>query len=103
MARHRRSPRPLGDALASLQRSASPQTLLAEIQAAWDTAVGPRTAAACRPLVTRADTLTVQCRDATWAQELSLMSELILAALNPYLASGRITRLHCVSAGQEDA
>lgn len=96
MALHRRSPRSVLHALAPLQASVAPQTLLAEVQAAWPAAVGDLVAREARPMSERAGTLTVACAAAVWAQELELISETVIARLNPGLTQGAITDLRCV-------
>ncbi len=99
MALHRRSPRSLSHALAPLQASVSPTTLLAEVQAAWVGAVGELVAKEARPVTERAGTLTVACIAAAWAHELELMSESIIERLNAALTKGRINDLRCVVQG----
>jgi predicted nucleic acid-binding Zn ribbon protein len=95
MALHRRSPRSLAQALAPLQQSLAPATLLADVQAAWPGVVGGVIAAEAAPVSERAGTVTVSCRAAVWAQELELMSEDIIARLNAVVSAGRITDLRC--------
>jgi predicted nucleic acid-binding Zn ribbon protein len=96
MALHRRSPRSLSHALAPLQASVSPASLLAEVQAAWAGAVGELVAQEAKPASERAGTLTVTCSAGVWAQELELMSETIIERLNVVLTRGRIKDLRCV-------
>jgi predicted nucleic acid-binding Zn ribbon protein len=100
VALHRRSPRSLAHALAPLRASVAPQTLLAEVQAAWPAAVGDLVAQEARPASERAGTLTVACAAAVWAHELELMSETIIERLNPGLTQGAITDLRCVVEGR---
>ena len=71
----RRAPRPAADAFKAALRKVAPQTPLAAIQAAWVTAVGERLAAVAVPVSERDKTLTIECSDAVWAQELDLMQE----------------------------
>jgi predicted nucleic acid-binding Zn ribbon protein len=97
MTLYRRSPRAVASALAPLREEWTPETLLAEIQRAWPSAVGPAIAAAARPVSERAGVLTVACESAAWAQELDLIATVILEPLNAGLRRGRITRLKCVS------
>jgi predicted nucleic acid-binding Zn ribbon protein len=82
MTLRRRAPRPLSLALASLERSVAPATLLARIQQAWPAAVGDVVAANASPLRERGGTLTVYCPQAVWAQEVSLMAGEVVANLN---------------------
>jgi predicted nucleic acid-binding Zn ribbon protein len=78
----RRGPRPLSDALAALGHEATPQTLLARVQAAWPGAVGAAIAAEAQPVAERAGTVTVTCRSAAWASELELLAPELLERLN---------------------
>ena len=80
-----------------LRDELAPQTLLAEVQQVWPTAVGNAIAAEARPSAERGGILTVSCSASVWAQELDLMGPDILQRLNPQLASGQITRLRCVA------
>ena len=77
----RRAPRPAATAFQTALRKVAPQTPLATIQAAWTTAVGERLAAVAVPVSERAGTLTIECTDAVWAQELDLMQETLLERL----------------------
>lgn len=77
----RRAPRPAANAFQAALRKAAPQTPLAVAQAAWATAVGERLAAVATPVSEREGTLTIECADAVWAQELDLMQEALLERL----------------------
>lgn len=77
----RRAPRPASDALQAALRRVAPQTPLATIQAKWSTAVGEQLAAVATPVSERDGTLTVECVDAVWAQELDLMQATLLERL----------------------
>jgi len=77
----RRAPRPAASAFQEALRKAAPQTPLATIQAAWTPAVGERLAAVAAPVSERDGTLTIECADAVWAQELDLMQEALLERL----------------------
>nr|MDQ3725777.1 DUF721 domain-containing protein [Actinomycetota bacterium] len=68
----------------ALQRAA-PKTPLAAVQAAWAGAVGEQLAAVARPVSERAGTLTIECADSVWAQELDLMQESLLERLKSAL------------------
>jgi predicted nucleic acid-binding Zn ribbon protein len=63
----------------------APKTGLAAVQAAWSTALGDRLAAVATPVAERAGTLTVECADGVWAQELDLMQEQLLERLREEL------------------
>jgi predicted nucleic acid-binding Zn ribbon protein len=58
---------------------------LAAVQAAWTTALGERLAAVATPVSERAGTLTVDCVDGVWAQELDLMQGQLLERLREEL------------------
>jgi predicted nucleic acid-binding Zn ribbon protein len=87
VARRRRSPRPLGDALRGALESVEPATPLAAVQSAWAEAVGERIAAAASPVSERDGTVTVACESATWAQELDLLESQIATKLRSKLPS----------------
>ena len=99
MALHRRSPRNLATALGPLTAAMSPNTLLAEVQAAWPTAVGELVAREASPVSERGGTLTVRCSAAVWAQELALMSEEIVARLNTTVSRGPVRDLRWIVGG----
>ena len=92
----RGGPKPLGDSIRALRTEVQPQTPLAAIQAVWPDAVGARIAAEARPVRERDGTVTVECRAATWAQELDLLHDDLLAGLNAALGSDQVTRLRMV-------
>lgn len=81
----RRAPRPAGDAFRTARQLAAPQTGLAAVQAVWSTALGERLAAAAQPVAEREGTLTVECVDGVWAQELDLMQATLLERLRAEL------------------
>jgi predicted nucleic acid-binding Zn ribbon protein len=89
----------VGLALAGLARGLAPRTLLAEVQQAWPSAVGPAFAAAAQPVAARDGVLVVACDAAVWAQELDLMSEQVLAALNAALGRPALSRLRVRATG----
>jgi predicted nucleic acid-binding Zn ribbon protein len=63
----------------------APKTGLAAVQAAWSAALGERLAEVATPVSERAGTLTVECVDGVWAQELDLMQEQLLQRLREEL------------------
>jgi len=60
---------------------AAPRTGLASVQARWRELVGEHLAAVATPVSERAGTLTIECADAVWAQELDLMQDQLLERL----------------------
>jgi predicted nucleic acid-binding Zn ribbon protein len=78
---HRRAPRPAAAAFEAALRRVAPKTPLAAVQAAWPGAVGERLAAVAAPVSERDGTLTIECVDAVWAQELDLMQSTLLDKL----------------------
>ena len=92
----RGTPKPLGDSIRALRADVQPETPLAAIQAIWPDAVGSRIAAEARPVREREGTVTVECRAATWAQELDLLHDELLARVNEALGGERVTRLRMV-------
>lgn len=97
MSPSRRTPRPLTLALDGVRAELAPQTLLADVQAVWSSAVGPVIAAQAEPVSERGGALTVACAASVWAQELDLMATDIIERLNEALGGGRIVRLRCVT------
>jgi predicted nucleic acid-binding Zn ribbon protein len=89
----RSAPRPLSIALQSLERTIAPSTPLARIQQAWPAAVGEVVAANAVPLRERGGTLTVYCKQAVWAQEVSLMAAEVTANLNRELGDDLVREI----------
>jgi predicted nucleic acid-binding Zn ribbon protein len=81
----RRAPRQASAALRAARDRAAPRTGLAAVQAAWRGAVGEQLAAVAEPVSERAGTLTVECADTVWAQELDLMQAQLLERLREEL------------------
>src|SRR5689334_20777282 len=77
----RRAPRPAASAFQAALHRVAPKTPLAAVQAAWESAVGKQLAAVATPVSERDGTLTIECADAVWAQELDLMQEPLLQRL----------------------
>jgi len=81
----RRAPRQAGEAFRVVRDRAAPRTGLAAVQAAWTKALGERLAAVATPVSERAGTLTVECVDGVWTQELDLMQDQLLERLRETL------------------
>jgi predicted nucleic acid-binding Zn ribbon protein len=81
----RRAPRPASAAIRAARSRAAPQTRLAAVQAAWAEAVGAQLAARAEPASERGGTVTIECADAVWAQELDLMQGQLLDRLRAQL------------------
>jgi predicted nucleic acid-binding Zn ribbon protein len=81
----RLAPRRASSAVRAARERAAPKTALAATQAAWAEAVGERLAAVATPVSERAGTLTSECADAVWAEELDLMQEQLLERLRDAL------------------
>ena len=84
----RRAPREAGEAFRVARDIAAPKTGLASVQAAWSQAVGAQIAEVASPISERAGTLTVECSNAMWAQELDLMQAQLLERLREALGEG---------------
>jgi predicted nucleic acid-binding Zn ribbon protein len=93
----RRSPRPLGAAIAGLTDQLAPRTTLGEVQRVWPAVVGAAVVREATPTTERGGTLTIACRSSVWAQELDLMAPELIERLNAQLGEGRITALRCVA------
>jgi predicted nucleic acid-binding Zn ribbon protein len=94
---HRRSPRPVSLSLDHIRDELEPDSLLADVQRAWRSAVGAAIAGEAQPTAERGGVVTVSCSAAVWAQELDLMAPVILDRLNELLRGGRVSRLRCVA------
>jgi predicted nucleic acid-binding Zn ribbon protein len=79
-------------ALDALTGQLAPPTLLAEVQRAWPDAAGAF-ADHAQPYAERDGDVTVACPEAVRAQELDLMSELVLERLNAALGRPAVRRL----------
>jgi predicted nucleic acid-binding Zn ribbon protein len=83
----RSAPRPAGPAFRAARDLVAPRTGLAAVQAAWSGIVGEQLARVTHPVSERAGTLTVECADAVWAQELDLMQEELLGRIQDELGA----------------
>jgi predicted nucleic acid-binding Zn ribbon protein len=77
----RRAPRPAANAFQAALQRAAPKTPLAAVQAIWPATAGEQLAAVATPVSERGGTVTIECADAVWAQELDLMQETLLQRL----------------------
>jgi predicted nucleic acid-binding Zn ribbon protein len=89
----RRGPRPIGLALDAMTDAIAPATVLAEVQRAWPRVAGERFARAAEPVSERDGIVTVACESAVWAQELDLLSERVIEALNEAIGRPAVRRL----------
>jgi hypothetical protein len=89
----RRSPRPVGHALDAVTAALAPATLLAEVQRAWPEAAGAAFAPHSEPFRERGGDVYVACGEAVRAQELDLMSEMVVERLNRALGRPAVRRL----------
>ena len=90
------SPHALGDTIRQLRDRALPATLLAAVQANWRTAVGEAIAEQAWPVRDKDGVITVECRAATWAQELDLLQDDLLERVNSTLDEPRVSRLRMI-------
>jgi predicted nucleic acid-binding Zn ribbon protein len=67
---------------------AAPKTGLAAVQAIWSTAVGEDIAKVATPTSERSGTVTIECADAMWTQQLDLMQIQLLEKLREHLGEG---------------
>jgi predicted nucleic acid-binding Zn ribbon protein len=81
----RSAPRAAAAAIKAARDLAAPQTRLGAVQARWAEVVGERLAAVATPVSERGGTLTVECIDGVWAQELDLMQAQLLERLRAEL------------------
>ena len=90
--RRRHGPRPVSLALEELADQLEPPTALAAVQRVWPRVAGTF-ANVAEPVSERAGVLVIACDSAVWAQELDLMSEVVVAKLNEALGRPAVTRL----------
>jgi len=95
-----RRPHTLAHAVRGVREEVAPETLLAGVQGAWLDAVGERIATEAEPVAEREGVVTIECRAATWAQELDLLQDELLARLNAVLPAGEVERLRFVASGR---
>jgi predicted nucleic acid-binding Zn ribbon protein len=86
--RRPRQPRPVGEVAARFRRAAAPPTLLARVQTSWSQAVGETIADQARPVSDRDGVVTVRCRSAVWAAELTMLSDQLSDQVNEALSGG---------------
>jgi predicted nucleic acid-binding Zn ribbon protein len=81
----RRAPRPAGEAFRVVREQVAPKTPLSAVQTAWPSAAGEHIAAVSTPISERAGTVTIECTQSVWVQELDLMQEQLLERLREAL------------------
>jgi predicted nucleic acid-binding Zn ribbon protein len=84
---------PVFGALDAFTARLAPATLLAEVQRAWPAAAGPMFAPYTEPWAERDGVVVVACSEAVRAQELDLMSELVVERLNQALGRPAVRRM----------
>ncbi len=89
----RHAARPFAPALQRVADDLRPRTLLAEVQAVWDDAVGPLFAGVTMPTGEEAGVVRVAGGDAARASELTLLREHVVANLNARLGRPAVTDL----------
>jgi predicted nucleic acid-binding Zn ribbon protein len=85
-------PRPLAGAVERLREAVAPPDLLSLVQRRWRSALGDRVAEEAWPASERGGVVTVRCRSATWAAELTMMAESLCSQLNASLEGDRQVR-----------
>ncbi|HEY4280253.1 MAG TPA: DUF721 domain-containing protein [Conexibacter sp.] len=93
----RRGPRPIAEAVVALRASLAPATLLAEVQRVWPAVAGEAISREAEPVSERGGSVTIACSAAVWAQELDLMSPLLVQRLNDAIGRPAVQKLRCVT------
>jgi predicted nucleic acid-binding Zn ribbon protein len=88
----RRRPQELRTILDRVQEQIAPTDLLSAAQRRWREVVGDQVAEESWPDRERDGLLTVRCRSAVWAAELTMLEETLLQQLNDRLPGGRQVR-----------
>jgi hypothetical protein len=99
----RRAPVPLAGAVEALAQRLAPQTPLAAVQRVWPEVAGAAVAAEAEPVSERAGVVTIACRSAVWAQELTLLAPDLVARLNDALGAPHVSELRCTAAPRHAA
>jgi len=86
-------PRKLGGAFERFVTERAPQTLLAEVQAAWPSVSGQQIAARSEPVAERDGRVTIACESGPWAQELELMGDELRRRIDAVIGADRVTAL----------
>jgi predicted nucleic acid-binding Zn ribbon protein len=81
----RRAPRQASAAIRAARDRVAPRTGLATVQTIWVETVGKQLAAVASPVSERSGTLTIECADPVWVQELDLMQAQLLERLREEL------------------
>ena len=85
----RRRPLELGSVLARVQDRLAPPDLLASVQRHWLEVAGEEVAVEAWPESELHGHVTVRCRSAVWAAELTMLAEALLRRLNERLPPER--------------
>ena len=94
----RRAPVPLAGPVSALASRLEPQTVLSSVQRVWPEVAGEVVAAEAAPVSERAGKVTIACRSAVWAHELTLLAPDLVERLNDALGAPRVTELRCTAA-----
>ena len=94
----RRTPVPLAGAVEALAARLEPQTPLSAVRRVWREVAGDAVAAEAEPVSERAGVVTIACRSAVWAQELTLLGPDLVRRLNEALGAPRVTSLRATAA-----
>ena len=95
----RPGPRPIAGALAVLTRELEPQTPLARVQRVWRETAGATLMEEAEPVSERDGTVTMACRSAVWAQELTMLAPDLVERLNGVLGEAAVRDLRFVVRG----
>ena len=99
----RRAPVPAAAAVEALAGRLAPQTPLSAVQRVWPQVAGDVVAAEAEPVSERAGVVTIACRSAVWAHELTLLAPELVGRLNEALGAPRVTQLRCTAAPRRPA
>ncbi len=89
----RRAPRPVASALDRFTAERAPATALAAVQRVWSRAVPAPFAGTCTPDGERDGVIAIACPSAVEAQELDLLSERVVEAVNEAIGRPAVRRL----------
>lgn len=91
--REPRAPKRLGATLAKAVSAQAPKTLLADVQLAWPEVCGATIAERSEPVSERDGTVTVACATGPWAQELEMISDVLVERIGLAVGEERVRKL----------
>lgn len=96
--------RHVSEALGGFRKLSQPMTSLAQLQSAWEEAVGEQIAKNAKPVAERDGTVEILCNSSVWANELEFLAPQLIESLNVSLSDLKVKGLkirHGIGPGPE--